>query len=107
MTGATKPHVLVYPVIRGRAKKKARLQALPGTWTGTAPLVYEYQWQACTSSKRKHKLVWSCRRIAGATASSFVISPKYVGKRLEVSVTASDAAGSLTVTSKQTTVVAK
>ena len=35
------------PTITGAAEKGSTLQATPGTWSGTQPIEYEYQWQRC------------------------------------------------------------
>lgn len=47
---AEPPADLSVPVISGLAEDGQTLTASTGTWTGTAPLSYSYQWQSCTGS---------------------------------------------------------
>jgi hypothetical protein len=84
---ATAPKDVSAPVISGTAVSGYTLSASEGTWTGTAPISYAYQWQRCTSS--------GCVSIAGATHGSYVPSAADLGRRLRVLVTASNSAGSV------------
>jgi streptogramin lyase len=104
---ATKPANTVLPTIKGKDKRKSKLTASSGTWLGTAPITYKYQWEACTKTKHKKAIIWKCQAIGGATKSTFTVSSKYVGKRLEVAVTASNTVGKATTTSKQTAIITK
>jgi hypothetical protein len=76
------------PTITGLLKLGQTLTALSGTWSGTAPISYAYQWQLC------NVLGSSCNNIAGATSSSFLLGALDVGLPLRVVVTASNVAGS-------------
>ncbi len=58
-----------------------------GVWTGSTPISYAYQWQRCNSAGG------ACQPIAGATASSHLLSAADVGATLRLAVTASNAAG--------------
>jgi hypothetical protein len=72
---------MVPPVISGSAKVAGRLSASTGSWTGTAPLSYRYQWQRCTPG---------CQSIVGASASSYTLSAGDLGARVRVLVVASN-----------------
>ena len=50
----------VLPGITGTTAAGQTLTATQGTWTGTAPITYAYQWQRCTGA--------TCVNIGGATA---------------------------------------
>src|SRR4029077_18138264 len=82
------------PVAVGR-----RLQASPGSWTGTPAPTFAYQWVDCDSGGN------NCSPIQGATASSYTIQASDVGSALEVVVTGSNSAGSSQAASAPTTVV--
>jgi hypothetical protein len=106
-TTASKPVNKTLPTIKGKDKRKSKLTASTGTWTGTAPITYQYQWGLCVKSKRKGKIIVTCRAIKGATKPTLAVSPKYVNDRLRVVVTATNAAGKVSVTSKETGVIKK
>ena len=76
------------------------LTAANGSWSGTPPLTYAYQWQTCNS------LGVGCVNDAGQTSSAYVLSPSDVATTLRVIVTASNAAGASSATSVVTSIVA-
>jgi sugar lactone lactonase YvrE len=88
------------PAISGTDEQGKTLKAGTGTWTGTEPFSYEYQWRSCNSSGE------SCSNISGATESTYVLEHSDVGTTLRVVVTVSNAAGSTPATSSQTAVIA-
>jgi hypothetical protein len=75
------------------------LSASPGSWSGTTPLSYAYQWQRCDSNGG------SCAPVAGATAIGYLLASVDVGSTMRVSVTASNSAGSATASSVATAAV--
>jgi hypothetical protein len=87
------------PVVSGTAQQNQTLSTSTGSWSGTTPLTYAYQWQRCGSGGG------SCVPISGATAASYVLAAADVGSTLRASVTASNSAGSATASSDATTVV--
>jgi hypothetical protein len=97
--GTSIPASTALPVVSGEPKVGAVLTAEPGTWLGSPPPSYAYQWQRC-------ELAGACRDITGATRNSYVVVQDDLGKTLRVAVTASNAAGSATVSSAPTGVVA-
>ncbi|MBI5544892.1 MAG: hypothetical protein HY901_13460 [Deltaproteobacteria bacterium] len=56
------------PVVSGSPVQGQTLMATPGTWSGTAPLAFSYQWQRCDS------LGADCADLSGATGTSFLLS---------------------------------
>jgi hypothetical protein len=76
------------------------LSASTGTWTGTTPIGYSYQWRRCDSAGA------NCFSISGATGSTYQVTNADGGSSLRVLVTAVNAVGSSVATSAQTTVVA-
>ena len=87
------------PVVSGTAEVGQTLSASSGSWSGTAPISYAYQWRRCDSAGG------ACVDV-GANASSYVLTGADVGSRLRVVVTASNGAGSSSATSAATAVVA-
>jgi hypothetical protein len=87
---AVAPANTAAPTITGTAKEGELLTAGPGTWSGTAPITYTYQWQACSPS---------CADISGATASTYRLVAAQVGKTMKVVVTATNSAASPSATS--------
>ncbi len=87
------------PVVSGTPQDGQTLTAGTGTWSGTPPLEYAYQWQRCESSGG------SCEEIAGATGSSVLLGHSEVGKTIRVLVTATNAAGHATTSSTPTAAV--
>jgi hypothetical protein len=61
-----------------------KVSATTGTWTGTGPISYTYQWESCNSGGA------SCANISGATASTFMPTSGLVGDTLRVVVTATN-----------------
>ena len=96
---ALKPGNLTLPVISGAAQDQAVLTTSTGTWEGTPPLEYSYQWSSCTSAGA------SCKKITGATSASYTIPTAEIGKTIRVGVTATNGAGSKAVNSAVTAVI--
>jgi hypothetical protein len=98
-TTATPPANTSPPTTSGTAQQGQTLNASPGTWSGTQPINYAYQWQRCDSTGA------NCNPITGATGTSYTLTSADVGSTLEVKVTASNMAGSATASSAPTAVV--
>ena len=98
-TSATAPTNTVRPSVSGTAQQGQTLTADPGSWSGTQPINYAYQWRQCTSTGA------SCVDIVGATATTYVPGPADVGHALRVFVTASNTVGSTTLGSLPTAAV--
>ncbi len=87
------------PSISGTAANGQTLTASTGTWTGTTPISYSYQWRQCNSAGGE------CSNISGATSSTYVLGRDDVGSTIRIVVAASNAAGSTSSTSEPTAVV--
>ncbi len=59
-----------------------------GTWSGAGPLTFSHQWLRCNAPAGD-----GCTEIAGATGTSYTLTPADVGKRLRVRETAANAGG--------------
>ncbi len=87
------PEVSEGPVIDGTAREGAVLFADNGTWSGSHPLSYYYQWERCNSSGA------SCTAIEGATKPSYTATSGDVGSTLRIKVTVTNSAGSTSAVS--------
>jgi hypothetical protein len=96
--GGTAPSNTGAPTLSGTAQQGLTLSASRGTWAGTTPMSYAYQWQRCTSST-------SCSAISGATATSYTLASADVGNTVRVRVIASNTYGSATAYSSRTATV--
>jgi hypothetical protein len=92
----TKPVNTVRPTIAGPHTYGKEETANRGTWTGTEPISYAYQWERCEAE---------CKAISGATASTYVVAEADIGKTLRVKVTATNSAGSSSEVSASSEVV--
>ena len=89
----------VLPSISGLLQDGSLLSATSGSWSGSEPISYEYQWQLCNA------LGQACENLKGATGSSLNLDPAR-WKTLAVLVTATNAAGSTSATSSVTSLIA-
>ncbi len=92
----TAPGNTTTPKVSGTAEVGQTLSATTGSWAGSTPISYSYQWQQDGTTN-----------IAGATSSSYEPVVSDVGHTLDVVVTASNSAGKASATSAQTAAVAK
>ena len=98
-SGSAAPPVnTALPVITGSPQAGQTLTSSNGTWTN-GPTAYTRQWRRCNSAGT------SCANIAGATGASYVLAGADAGSTLRVVVTATNAGGSASATSAQTSVV--
>ncbi|HET8528758.1 MAG TPA: hypothetical protein VFL60_07600 [Gaiellaceae bacterium] len=70
-----------------------------GTWNGSFPISYTYQWKRCDPSDPVNG---TCVDIAGATSSFYTPAAADYGMRLRVAVTATNSQGSATQNSEVT-----
>jgi hypothetical protein len=95
------PRNTAVPTIAGTLEPGQTLQAAPGSWTGTQPIEYTYQWSRCSAQMS------DCAIIAGATRSTYTLTSTDVGKRMLVVVTATNTAGRSTAQASSETVGVK
>ena len=93
------PSSVTPPTISGTTLVRHVLTATTGTWDGTIPFTYTYQWQRCNSDGD------SCSRISGGTAAAYVLKNEDVGSTLRVEVIASNGHGATGQSSAATEVV--
>jgi hypothetical protein len=96
---AVPPSNTALPTISGTTQDGQTLTATTGTWNGTPPFTYTYQWRSCDSAGA------NCSDIAGATSSTYVLQPSDIGRTVRVVVTAANSGGSVPATSGQSAVV--
>ena len=90
------PTNTVLPAISGLLVNGSLLSASTGTWSGTQPMTFTYQWQVCNAVTK------SCANISEAVNSTLKLSLADVGGLLDVVVKATNVAGSTSVTSSLT-----
>ncbi|MCW2924170.1 MAG: hypothetical protein JWM98_1574 [Thermoleophilia bacterium] len=83
---AVAPSNTAGPTVGGVTTDGATLTADPGTWSGTPPFTYAYQWRRCDSSGA------TCANV-GTSSASYVLTPADVASTIRVVVTASNVAG--------------
>lgn len=98
------PTNTVEPTISGRAEQGRTLSATRGTWTGTEPISYAYQWVRCGADGGRPD-GGNCALVSGATDREHRLTSADVGLRMRVRVTASNADGSRTAASNPTAIV--
>jgi hypothetical protein len=96
---ATPPANSTVPSVSGTAQVGQSLATTNGTWSGTAPLTYTYQWQSCDSAGA------NCTTIASATAGTLTLTSAQQGHTVRSRVSAANGAGSANAVSVQTLAV--
>jgi hypothetical protein len=96
---AAPPSNTSLPSVSGTAQDGQTLNASAGSWSGTPPIGFAYQWRRCDSGGG------SCADISGAGGQSYALTSTDVGSTLRVAVTGSNAAGSSSASSAATAVV--
>ena len=96
---AAKPISQADPVIAGTPQQDQVLVAGNGTWSGTTPITFTYQWNRCDNTGK------NCKAISGATTNQYTVVKDDVGSTLTVTVTGTNSEGNDVATSKPTAVV--
>jgi len=91
------PRNTVPPGLRERLSYPPVLSVTAGTWSGSLPISFAYQWLRCLTTQMS-----SCDPIAGATMNTYVPLPEDTGFRLRATVTATNEGGSASVTTDAT-----
>ena len=101
-TSAVSPVVLeppantTRPQVSGTPKVGQTLTATLGSWTGSDPLTYAYQWKRCDASGA------NCVDIAGATDHTYTLTDADAGHAIVVVVTAANGVGQDSASSSPT-----
>jgi hypothetical protein len=93
------PAILAAPGATGTAEDGLALTTTAGTWTGTTPMTFAYQWLRCGPGGA------SCEAIPGATAPSYTLADADVGATVAAAVTATNSGGATTATGAVSSVV--
>jgi hypothetical protein len=86
------------PTISGVIVEGKTLTGTTGSWSGTTPIAYAYQWVRCGSDGGAGDGS-NCAYISGAKGTSYVLTKDDVGYRLRLRVTAANSVGQQTVAS--------
>jgi hypothetical protein len=92
------------PVVQGTPVVDNTLTATTGTWSGSTPMTFTYQWRRCPKTGGASDAS-DCTVVSDATRSTYRVRQEDVGFTLRVRVTATNADGSATVASNATAVV--
>src|SRR5206468_6577367 len=76
LSGVVTWSVASSPVISGSLVQGQTLTSSTGTWNGTQPLSYSYQWSRCDSAGN------GCVAISGATGQSYLLGSEEVTSAL-------------------------
>ncbi len=95
----TAPANTAAPQLTGTTKQGSTLTVTSGTWTGTTPITYSYQWQRCNASGQ------NCTPFLDGSTTTYTLTAGDVGDRLQVHVTATNSVGSARKYSNQTGVI--
>lgn len=87
------------PAISGTAKEGATLTSTNGTFSGSAPFTYTYEWLRCDADGL------SCVPIGGATAATYALAAADRGVTVRSRVTATNGGGSASATSLPSAIV--
>ncbi len=87
------------PAITGSPVVGQTLTASQGTWTGTTPISYAYQWLRCD------QIGGGCAPITGAVGPTWKLTSASVGHTIRVRVTATNKAGAIPATSVPTALI--
>jgi hypothetical protein len=87
------------PVVSGTPEVGKELSTTNGTWSGTTPFSFSYQWRRCD------KTGGSCANISGATDNQYKLQGADGGNTLRAVVTAKNSDGSDNATSVPTAVI--
>jgi hypothetical protein len=86
--GVAGPTATTPPSVTGTAAAGRRLTALSGTWAGTGPLAYSYQWFRCDPLGSR------CTTVRGATGPTYTLGSRDVARTVGLRVKATDESGS-------------
>jgi hypothetical protein len=84
------PSLAARPSVAGTLQQGKRLTARTGTWLGSGPITYAFQWYRCDAS------AGHCTSVRGATKASYLQVARDGGGSLGVTVRASDSTGTAT-----------
>ena len=93
------PRNTALPAINGPTMVGKTIKTSNGSWTGSTPISYTYQWRRCDTSGG------ACVDIPGANASKYLLVAADAGRTMRVIVTATNSVSSTSATSAQSAVI--
>jgi hypothetical protein len=99
VTASSAPSNTVEPKISGSTTVGSQLTVSNGTWSGSTPITYTYQWRRCDSNGN------NCSDISGAHSQTYTVSSSDEGHALRVTVTATNSSGNAHASANATAVV--
>src|SRR5918996_1072808 len=90
------PQNTTEPRINGTTRVGEVLRSTRGSWTGTEPITYAFQWLRCNAAGD------DCAEIPGATDNTYVVADADVNRTIRARVTARNDAGSRSALSNPT-----
>lgn len=100
VAGGTPPRNSAVPSISGTTQVGRDLKTSNGSWSGTAPIAFKYDWRRCDANGN------NCASIGVHSDNpTYTLVDADTGHTLRVTVTATNSAGSAQATSKATSVV--
>jgi fibronectin-binding autotransporter adhesin len=100
VVAATAPVNTAIPVISGSAQTGQILTTSDGTWSGSPPPTFTYEWQRCNSAGS------GCAVLSGQHSSTYAVVDADIGSTIRSLVTATNSTGTATAQSSQTAAVA-
>jgi uncharacterized repeat protein (TIGR01451 family) len=99
VSGPAAPSSTGLPTISGTTTVGQLLTATAGTWTGNPAPTLSYQWERCDLAGS------SCASVAGATGATYTLVTADAGSTMRVVETGTNASGSASASSAQTSAV--
>ena len=93
------PANTIPPSINGPTMVGKTIKTSNGTWTGSTPISFTYQWRRCDASGA------ACVDVPGANASRYTLVSADAGRRMRVIVTATNSVSSTSATSAPSAVI--
>lgn len=87
------PSATAIPLISGTLASGSTLTATTGTWTGTLPMTFSFQWLRCSATGT------ACAEIASATGMTYQLAAADLGSTVAVDVTSVNSSGNTTARS--------
>ena len=87
------------PAINGPTMVGKTLKTSNGSWAGSSPMTFTYQWRRCDASGG------ACIAITGATSNRYQLTSADAGRTMRVTVTATNSVGFSSATSAATAVI--
>lgn len=104
VTTTTSPTNTVEPGVTGSTVVGQTLTGTNGTWSGTGPITFSYQWVRCPSNGGASDGS-NCPGTSGATNTTYTLQSSDLGQRLRLRVKASNNAGTKVAASNATATI--